>query len=59
MKRILIVEDDKELCNELKTLLERNGYEADYLDSFNHACEDIIKYNPDIVKFNFNSVIMD
>ena len=59
MKRILIVEDDKELCNELKTLLERNGYEADYLDNFNHACEDIIKYNPDMVLLDINLPMVD
>ena len=59
MKRILIVEDDKELCCELKTLLERNGYEAGYLEEFNQACKQIIDFNPDMVLLDINLPMVD
>lgn len=59
MKRILIVEDDKELCEELKTLLERNGYEADYLTNFVTGCKQILDYEPDMVLLDINLPMVD
>lgn len=54
MKRILIVEDDIELREELKLLLTRNGYEADYLADFTDACGGMLAYNPDMVLLDIN-----
>ena len=49
MKKILIIEDDKDLCQELKLCLENAGYEASYLSKFSDAIEDIKKINPDLI----------
>lgn len=47
--KILIVEDDIELRNELKLLLDDNGYEAMILPSFYNAKEEILAVDPDLV----------
>lgn len=47
--KILIVEDDIELRNELKLLLDDNGYEAMILPSFYDAKEEILAVDPDLV----------
>ncbi|MEW8995274.1 response regulator transcription factor [Clostridium sp.] len=47
--KILIVEDDIELRNELKLLLDDNGYEAMILSSFYNAKEEILAIDPDLV----------
>ncbi len=47
--KILIVEDDIELRNELKLLLYDNGYEAMILPSFYNAKEKILAVDPDLV----------
>lgn len=49
MKRILIVEDDSELCCELKLLLENAGYEGVILQNFQRAKEEIISNCPDLI----------
>lgn len=49
MQKILIVEDDLELSQSLKTLLENHGYEADILVSFEHAYDEIMDKNPDLI----------
>ncbi len=49
MKRILIVEDDINLREELKVLLEQNGYEALSLDSFSNVVSDILEQHVDLV----------
>lgn len=47
--KILIVEDDIELRNELKLLLDDSGYEAMILSSFYNAKEEILAIDPDLV----------
>ncbi|WP_346895037.1 response regulator transcription factor [Clostridium sp. UBA7503] len=47
--KILIVEDDIELRNELKLLLDDTGYEAMILPSFYNAKEEILAVDPDLV----------
>jgi two-component system, OmpR family, response regulator protein GraR len=47
--KILIVEDDIELRNELKLLLDDNGYEAMILPSFYNAKEEILAIDLDLV----------
>lgn len=49
MKTILIVEDEIELRLQLRTLLERSGYEVRVLESFDNACDDIIAIGADMV----------
>lgn len=46
---ILVVEDDIELRDELKLLLDDNGYEAMILPSFYNAKEEILAIDPDLV----------
>ena len=41
MKKILIVEDDKDISIELKALLENSGYEAEVLSNFKNACANV------------------
>ncbi|WP_305304165.1 response regulator transcription factor [Romboutsia ilealis] len=47
--KILIIEDEIDLREELKILLEENGYEAIILKSFENAKKDILTINPDLV----------
>ena len=49
MKKILIIEDDFELSNELKILLDNNGYQGIILQDSQNALENIIKINPDLI----------
>ena len=39
MNKILIVEDDAKLRNELKIFLERNGFEAQVIEDFENAIQ--------------------
>lgn len=47
--KILIVEDDLELRNELKILLDDNGYDASVLTSFQNAKQEILESKVDLV----------
>ena len=42
MPRILIIEDDEKLREELKIFLNKNGYEATTLTTFDNTINDII-----------------
>lgn len=46
MKKILIVEDDEKLRNELEIFLNNNGYESESLKTFDNTIDDILKINP-------------
>lgn len=54
MQKILIVEDDEKLRNELKIFLEKNGYEVEVLETFKNTIEDILNINPDLVLLDIN-----
>ncbi len=54
MSRIMIVEDSKIICTELKELLVNEGYEAIILTDFNNTCEEILKNYPDLVLLDIN-----
>ena len=54
MQKILIVEDDEKLCNELKIFLHNNGYDAQTLKKFDHTIQDILKINPDLLLLDIN-----
>ena len=53
-KKILIVEDDSSMQEELKDLLENAFYDALILNDFLHAKEYILKTNPDLVLLDVN-----
>ena len=49
MKKILIVEDDQDLCQELKFLLENAGYIGLILEDFQNAKHAIMEAHPDLI----------
>ncbi len=54
MKKILIIEDDKDVREELKVLLCRNGYQADYVTEFRDVCKKITESESDMVLLDIN-----
>ena len=54
MSKILIVEDDKKLRQELETFLNKNGFEAKGLDNFDNTIQDILEENADLVLLDIN-----
>ena len=47
--KILIIEDEIELREELKVLLDENGYEGIILESFENIKQDTLSINPDLI----------
>lgn len=54
MSKILIVEDDKKLRDELKIFLERHGYEVFLLEKFDNSIKDILEYKADLILLDIN-----
>ena len=54
MRRLLVVEDDARLRDELCVLLARNGYEATALSDFDDVAEKILAAAPDLVLLDLN-----
>ncbi len=54
MQKILIVEDDEKLRNELVIFLNKNGYQAKVLETFNNTIQDILTINPDLILLDIN-----
>lgn len=54
MNKILVVEDDEKLRNELEIFLNKNGYKAETLRKFDNTIEDILKVNPDLLLLDIN-----
>jgi len=54
MKKIMIVEDDSVIANELKLLLNSSDYEAVILNNFSNAKEEILNSNPDLILMDIN-----
>ena len=54
MKKILIIEDDRNLLNELREFLENRGYEVSSVDNFLRASEDALEKRPDLVILDIN-----
>lgn len=54
MKKILIVEDDEKLRNELGIFLNNNGYESISLSVFDNTFDDILRINPDLLLLDIN-----
>ena len=54
MTKILVVEDDHQIQQELVLLLQRNGFEAQALTSFESVPQQIIVAHPDLVLLDLN-----
>lgn len=54
MKKILIIEDDRNLLNELRDFLENKGYEVASVDNFLKASESALEMRPDLVILDIN-----
>ncbi len=54
MQKILIIEDDEKLRNELESFLNKNGYVATSLKKFDNAVEDILKIQADLLLLDIN-----
>lgn len=59
MAKILIVEDDEKLRNELETFLNRNGFIAQSLTKFQNAIEDILNSQADLILLDINLPFTD
>ncbi len=54
MNKILVVEDDEKLRDELEIFLNKNGYKAEGLRKFDNTIEDILNVNPDLLLLDIN-----
>ena len=54
MQKILIVEDDEKLRNELEIFLNNNGYQAECLKKFDNTIHDILEINPNLILLDIN-----
>ena len=54
MTKILVVEDDHQIQQELVLMLQRNGFEAQALSSFESVPQQIVAAHPDLVLLDLN-----
>ena len=54
MKKIVVVEDDRNMCTELVQLLKNSGYEAESLKDFEHAEEALLASHSDLILLDIN-----
>ena len=59
MQKILIIEDDKTISNELKEMLDNSNYEGIILKDFNNVLKQIIEINPDLILLDINIPYMN
>ena len=59
MKKILIVEDETGIRDELAILLKSSGYETGALESFENVTDDILRISPDMVLLDINIPFMN
>ena len=59
MKKILIIEDDESVRNELKELLSNASYEVLVLDNYTNMLDDIINVHPDLILLDINIPYMN
>lgn len=59
MQRILIVEDDEKLRNELEIFLNKNGYQASSLKKFDNTINEILESDSDLVLLDINLPFAD
>ncbi|WIV13694.1 response regulator transcription factor [Proteiniborus sp. MB09-C3] len=54
MEKIVIVEDDIPLRAELQSILEKEGYSAECISSFDTSLEDIVSASPSLIILDLN-----
>lgn len=54
MQKIMIVEDDEKVRDELEIFLNNNGYQAETLKKFDNTIQDILSQNPDLILLDIN-----
>lgn len=54
MKKIMIIEDDEVIKDELSELLKNSSYLVESVKNFEKAKEEIFKYNPDLILLDIN-----
>ena len=54
MQKILIVEDDEKLRDELEIFLNNNGYKTESIKIFDNTIQDILKINSDLILLDIN-----
>lgn len=54
MTKILIIEDDESICNELSILLEKNNYQTIVLKDFKNALNEILESSQDLILLDIN-----
>lgn len=54
MKKILIIEDDEVIRDELASLLQNSGYNSFIIHNFENAINEILKIKPDLVLLDIN-----
>ena len=54
MKKIMIVEDEKSIRDEVRSLIENAGYEACVLEDFRDSKNEILKACPDLILMDIN-----
>ncbi|MGL5717132.1 MAG: response regulator, partial [Paraclostridium sp.] len=59
MKKILIIEDEEKIRNELKTFLSNYGYEVVVIEKFENVIESSLKEEPHIILLDINLPIYD
>ena len=59
MSKILIVEDDKKLREELKIFLEKHGYHVEMLEKFDNTIEEIKNVKTDLILLDINLPYVD
>jgi DNA-binding response OmpR family regulator len=54
MTKLMIVEDDEKIRDELQLFFERYGYEVAYATQFDHVIDEVLSANPDILLLDIN-----
>lgn len=54
VQKILVIEDEVKIREELCSFLKNNGYEVLRLENFEHTLEDILKANADLILMDIN-----
>lgn len=54
MKKIMIVEDELVIREELIKMLNNNGYETNYIKNFKNTLEEILNYKADLILLDIN-----